>query len=719
MNFSENENSYSQQLDELLELIFKSIEFNSKQLLELLQKNVGKGNKTITDIFKFHIKHQNNSFAFFKETSLFISENQIIEMLDLIVLHKKYEGDSEFLKKLASRCENLIILKCILEIDPVVLDDFENIFDLILKKLPDERNSAILLLKEIFKISFKSNTVSNLLECFFNRISSENSKILIAPEILDCYVHLVKGTVSILAIELIEFLIMKFTKLTLKEIPTEYLILTILNANILSSQELAFSSLLNDFWDYHLSVCLKDKSEQNSYSVRLKCALIAYSLDYWKRNLNFKIAKKIVKNSGANEYAAAELVATHMERIVNHNMDPPVEELRKCCKVLNKLIKKDSEVFKIIFRHLSSYCFAAKSDCIADVLNQYIFHFRSNRIVPASFFEIIPIKKLFLRSFLNRIFEITGNFFFKAIQNIANSDELFPLLTCESERFAETAEVLELLQWFSQFPSQYFTSFECQLLQSTFFIIIKNMETPSEIGKEICIKLLLRFMTTHTDLAITLHSSSYIDIILNQFHDSKEVAEIVSLTTKRLLSLMRHDIANAEKIVDLISILKSRAENDNLTYLEAFMIRINDSRNDITESVESSFGALTKITSKYIKNTGVRAEFLPILHQLFKWYNSNHATKKRKFLDLIPHEPEFALFLIEWDNRLGIENVTNLFCSLNDKKDLMLNALNIIIGRSDSELFECIIAKQLENFECSMQSLSLFVQSNDKCNLLI
>jgi hypothetical protein len=641
--------------------------------------------------------------------------------------------DYEYLDKLASDSQTLAVLKLIVQIEPQIFKELgKSLFDLITLKSKIDTNveDCLLLINELTILHFKSYKIDSLLIFLFESQNDVESmmNLLILPKFMNCWNEQIKNTISNISLDLIT----SITKLLFesklppqsKNVLSEILIGTIYNSKILDSLQKDLDLKLDHIYN-NLSSILKSGIDDNlAWGLKLHSCLITFSLHYWQSNCDFEslkiIHQRVFSKSTQNDLLIAELIMNHMDRLINHDFNPPLDELNNCITIIDQF--KHSIRFEIINKHLKSYCSVSKKKKIEKFIDWYLKRAKRDDKVKVDFFEIIQIRELFLNRFANRLSILTNPNNFENL-SILNEKLIISHLFSNISNIEMPEDCNELktfLEWFMQFPTSYFNMYECQIIQYIMFVLFKSC--PSDM-KCITVKLFLRFMKPKSDLLLlTTCSSKYLEEFLE--YSCNECLSVVELTVKSII--MKR---NYQYLIDLVGVFKIHLKNGNLEYIGTFMKEINSKftfifdSNELATSIElmQCLKSLCKRISKLIVGNIIvlNSDLYNVLEQLLQWYYQTEPAKIQEFVEKIEFkscdENIMSLFLIEWNEKLDVDEITNLYLKLLNDSKLMHKAAQLILKKPNNmTIFDAIISENISNFDNSITSLSVFILQDDK-----
>jgi hypothetical protein len=719
-------------LEATLDLLLGSPDFNSKQFLEVVTKKSDAA-LSIVRIFTRYLHFQKNSFAFFKELHPWCGLTETREILQLIVSQNQFSGDSEFLKQLA-KSDDLVILKSILQLDALVIEDTSALVTLVLNKAIhiENSNDAVSILSELIKINFKAYLVPTLLQIFFSKLDHERINILLDPGFMDAWCGFVRQIMSNQAIDLISFMIEQVKSTSAKEIPVRLLVKTIHSANVLLSQKARLNSLFDDCYQNFIASCLLADTAANNANIssilHLHCSLMSFSFEYWTNNCTMKSVKKIVKNASGTPELLAEMVLLHMDRLVDHNMNPPNEELQKCLKLVEELLLENEAAYSVVLKHLPSYCFVAATTSVTLIIDYYILNIKLKEKIPSSFMEVHPIRDLIVYRVFARLQALTGSEFYSLLQPKCDLSGIQNMLTVTdaNEIIEESSALVELLEWFAQFPTLYFNSHQGQCIQYAMFHNLKINKCKTTV--QLCLLMLWRFMKHLPDSLVTLVSPDILKYILVNCYGMKQSRKIVELTVKKVLQRNASGRSNVELspqqyIDDVLSTLKEQIKDGQFYLAESFMMTFNDytvhcdkESKDIPETLTKSIKSFAKRILKSLEGNEVSPSVTPVLHQLCRFYSKQGDLEKVvTIVKEVPRTPEMALFIIDWDHCLSHQEIASFYAMASNLPEVAEKALTLITKQSDPELYKAIVAQHNETFADSLRSFALLVAQDDKC----
>lgn len=724
---------YTAELDWLLILVLDSNEFNMRQFLDILtvHKDFVSALIDIPLIFTHYIKYQKDAYKFYKEIYGICSEDVQQQLLQLVVTHKQYKNDTEHLATLA-KVGNLKVIRNILQLDSLVLNDVNWLLDLILSKYVDHQDDALSVLTELLQINFKMVTTESLLSVIFTKLENQNIHMLLHTNFMDAWCRCISQMMSNQVIELIKFLLKQVKVIQKKEIPTRLLILTTIHAKTLLSQKETLDALFDECWAENISSHLlardSDADDSNvANTLTLHCALMEHSFDYWKTNCDLKTVKKIIKYSGGTPELLADMIGLHMYRLVNHSMDPPKDDLEKSLKMIDKLLKLDTAVFNSISRHLPSYCHVADEDRVKAIVDHYIINIHANPLVSPSFLEILPVRDLLISRFFNRLQVLTEADLFGKLKSKCKMSEIyFALMKTESDERISNANVDALLEWFLQFPAMYFNASEHQLIQVSLHHLTQ-LYSCAKIFK-ICMKLQWTSMKHFPDSLLSFYSPKILESYIENTTVCDKTAKILELTIRKVLqryTMVLHKnalVTPPAYINNIASLIKNQLKEGNTKGVVAFLTPINDyidNTESVPEDFTSTIKSLIKRIQKFLDDTGEHSVLLPILYQLCRWYAKSDPVKVTLLVNSIPQSPQMALFLLEWNSNLSLERMVSLYASIATHPADVQKALNIFQKRGDASLFKTILTYHDQQFEDSLSSFAIMVEQEEKSNLVL
>lgn len=528
------------------------------------------------------------------------------------------------------------------------------------------------------------------------------------------------------------------------------LVLTIQSAHVRVGQDGPINAIMNSCLSQCIqpivlasSVEIQEKvvvswvENRLSPALELQAAFIRYSHKYWSENIANKCFDELHSNlsplyAGQPSICVsiAEVICSHMDRLVSHSGEPSKEKLSDSLQCLWKLVDANEAVMSVLHRYVHPITFVATEK---DVEKLALFWFisiensDSEPILEEGFLEVELVRKVFFSSFCKRLANLTGDSRYEKLATEGHlhqlSSETIQFILAENEYSSSVSKVGALLRLLQKVPARYFTSYECQIIQTILYILDRAYHKKEDkahlLVSEYARSNMIRFQRARPD-NLVIHLSPkvlewYISSASTNGRETFRIIEfsILKLGQKLQGTLMKEaTMKPLDYLQKVCKYMKKCIKSSNWVQLLVFWKSIGYF---LTKHLEANSAIIISETSKLAQkcadalNDVTSDLYLPILEELIRYYSFASSGMIKQIVDSQPKLHAISGssgILLKWSKYIASDfvSMSKLYSSIlhaavvaddfTSLRDIVLN-----LCRDSPEYFEAFITYHLERLD--------------------